>query len=130
MPDIQEVGFGRVTADTTVVTTAETEAAESGRIAVPRANMTALIIAFINLDSGAGTTAVTPRIRNGTDTGGTLVSEAIAHETTAAEAATWVVTATEVLGDVGEVQYIASVLQTGATGNGTINNATIIVLLL
>lgn len=130
MPELLEKGVGRTTTDVTVTTTTETVAATSEKIAPPRAGVRALIKAYVTLDSGAGTTAVTPRIRRGTTASGTLVSEAVAHETTAAEAATWVVTAEEVLGDLGEVQYVVTVAQTGASGNGTVANATIEVELL
>lgn len=129
MPDVKELAIGAATTNVTVTTTTETEAVQSGRIAVPSQRVRAIIVAIINLDSGAGTTAVTPRIRRGTTTSGTLVSEAIAHETTAAEAATWVVAAEEELTDLGHVEYIASVEQAGASGNGTVNNALILVFL-
>lgn len=129
MSDIREAGYGRATADTTIVTTTEVVTVTSEPVKVPRATMRALIVAYINVDSGAGTTAVTPRIRSGSAITGTVRSEEIAQETTAAEAHEWVVTAEEILGNVDEVVYSATVQQTGASGNGTVNNATILVFL-
>lgn len=129
MSDIREASFGRATADGTIVTTTELVAATSEPVAVPRVGMRALILGWAQVDSGAATTAITPRIRQGTAIGDTLVSEAIAEETTAAEAATWFASAVVELADLDAVQFVMTVQQTDATGNGTVNNATILVFL-
>jgi len=129
MSDIREAGFGRATTAVTIVTTTEAVAVTSEIIKVTRRGMRALIFAFIEVDSGTATTAITGRIRAGKAITGTLISEAIAEETTAALAETWVVSAVDELGDVDEVSYSATIQQTAASANGTIDNATIIVLL-
>ncbi len=129
MSDIQESGYGRATTDVTITTTTEAVAVTSEKIKVTRPTMRALILGWATVDSGAGTTAVTPRIRSGSTISGTLQSEAIAHETTAAEAATWHASAEETISGVDEVEYSMTIQQTGATGDGTVASATILVLL-
>lgn len=130
MAELLEKGIGRTTADITVVTTAEIVAATSEALAPPRAGVRALIKGYVELSTGVGTSAVTARIRRGTGITAPLVSEASTEGATAVEAATWVVTAVETLGDLGTVTYVVTIQQTGASGNGIINNATIEVELL
>ena len=129
MSDIREAGFGRATGDVTIVTTTEVVAVTSEVIKVTRRGMRALIFAFAAVDSGTLTAAITARIRAGSAITGTLISEEIAEETTAALAETWTVTAVEELGDVDEVSYSMTIQQASANANGVISNATIVVLL-
>ena len=129
MSDIQESGFGREIADVTIVTTTEVVAATSEKMKVTRPTMRALILAWATVASGTSTTAITARIRSGDTIAGTLRSEAIAHETTASDAHTWMVAAEEDVSGVDEVEYSVTVQQTGAIANGTVENATILVLL-
>lgn len=129
MSDIREAGFGRATADVTIVTTTEVVAVTSEVIKVTRRGMRALILGVAAVDSGTLTSAITARIRAGNAITGTLISEAIAEETTAALAETWTVLAVDELGDVDEVSYSLTIQQTAANANGTISNATILVLL-
>ncbi len=125
MAELLEVGIGRRIVALAVVTTAETVAATSEALAPPRPGVRAVIRGLVQFDSGADTTAITVRIRRGTIATDPLVSEAIAEETTAALAETWVVSAVDTLGDVATVQYVVTIQATAATANGTIDNATI-----
>ncbi|KKN00282.1 hypothetical protein LCGC14_1139430 [marine sediment metagenome] len=129
MSDIQESGFGRATDDVTIVTTIEVVAVTSEKIKVTRPTMRALILAWMTVASGTGTTSLTVRIRSGDDASGTLRSEAVDHDTTAGEIHTWMVAAEEDVSGVDEVQYSATVRQTGASANGTVGDATILVFL-
>lgn len=111
--------------DVTVTTTTEAQGVELAGVTTVRAGQTITLIGTVVLDSGAGTTAVTPRIRRGNDQTGTAVSDAVAQETTAANAATWTVHATDAPGEVTGQSYEITVQQTGATGNGTIAYASL-----
>ncbi len=125
MAELLEKEVGRRTTALAVVTTTEIVCATSGAIAPPRPGTRAILRGLVELDTGADTTAVTIRIRRGTTITGTLVSEAIAEETTAALAETWVVSALDEPGDVGTVTYVVTIQQTAASANGTVDNATI-----
>ena len=125
MAELLEAEVGRRTTALAVVTTTEIVCATTAPLAPPRPGVRARLRRLVELDSGADTSAVTIRIRRGTTITGTLVSEAIAEETTAALAETWVVSALDSLGDVASVQYVVTIQQTAATANGTVDNATI-----
>jgi hypothetical protein len=125
LAELLEKGVGRRTTALAVVTTTEIVCATSEPLAPPRAGVRAILRGLVELDSGTATDGVTVRIRRGTTITGTLVSEAIEEETTAALAETWVVSAVDTLGDVATVQYVVTVQQATASANGTVDNATI-----
>lgn len=125
MGELYEVGIGRRITALAVVTTTEIVCATSEPLSPHRAGLRARLRGLVELDSGAGTDGVTIRIRRGTTITGTLVSEAIVEETTAALAETWVVSAVDTLGDVATVQYVVTIQQATASANGTVDNATI-----
>ncbi|MCH8991463.1 MAG: hypothetical protein IIA44_06905 [Acidobacteria bacterium] len=130
MSDIQEVGIGRTTANVTTTTDGEEVAVISEVVKVTRPEMRVLIFAEITFDSGASTTGIIPRIRLGTTILGTLKSEANTHETTAALMETWSVSALDEVSGVDEVQYCATLEAVAGAADGTIHNATILVLLI
>ena len=132
MADILEAELTTSGSDVTLVTTAETEGINSPEVVAPRQTVRVLILAWGQLTTGTGTTAVTPRIRRGTGTAGTLVGEANAETAKAAAGSTepFFLLASEARADVDRVQYTLTLQQTAATGNGTLLQAAILVLIL
>ena len=132
MADVREVELTTQTTDVTLTTTTETAIVNTPEVVVPAQTTRALILAWGQLTTGAGTTAVTPRIRRDTTTAGTLVGEANAEAVKAAAGSTepFFIIASEERADVDRVQYVLTLAQVGATGNGTALQAGIIVLVL
>jgi hypothetical protein len=120
------------TSDITLTTTSETVIISSGRVTVPSQTCLVLIRAWAQLTNGTGTTAVTPRIRRGTTTSGTLVSEANAEpvKTAAGSIEPYSMIASEQRSDQESVEYSFTLQQTGASGNGTAVQAAIEVEIL
>lgn len=116
-----------VTADTTVVTTAETAAVVSDPITPATDGAKVIISGHINITSGAGVTGLVIRIRRGNGVSGTLIGETEPGALGASATDNFPFAITDFPGAVAGQQYTASVVQTGATGNGTINNASITV---
>lgn len=115
-----------VEADTTVTTTTETEAAQVSAPPPNRAGLRYTITGSAQVSIGTGGTAVTPRIRRGTDTTGTLVGEGNALTGAAGEEVTLAVTVDDTPGEVSSLDYVLTVQQTGATGNGTVLMASLV----
>lgn len=114
-----------VTADTTIVTTAETAAVTSDPY-TPSVDGAKLTIAgVINISTGTAVTGVVVRVRRGVGTAGALVGETEPHNIGASITDDISYSVTDVPGAVAGQQYTATVVQTAATGNGTINNASI-----
>lgn len=132
MPDIREAQINFVTADVTLTTTTEGAVVDSGPIVAPFQTHRVVILAWGQLVTGAGTTTVTPRIRRGTTTAGTLVGEANAEEVKAAAGSRepFFLMVSEERVDVESVTYVLTLAQAGATGNGTVSQAAILVLVL
>src|SRR5918996_2650218 len=132
MADIQEASVNFSTTNVSLVTTAETVIISAPRIAVVRGSVSALILAFAQLTTGAATTTVTPRIRRGTAITDPLVGEANAVTLGAAAGSTeaFVAHAGEELTGIAGVEYSLTLQQAGATGNGAALQAAILVLLL
>ena len=133
MAELREVATGHVTADTAIVTTGETLVVTSDEILVPQHTVSVWVQTFVQLTTGAGTTSVTPRVRRGATTGGVTVDDAVAIAIAAVAGSNeqFVVYARdEDLAGRDTVQYSLTVQQVGATGNGTILQAGIIVMLL
>jgi len=132
MPEVEEVGAATATTDVTITTTTEAVAVSSGAVPFPRASGQVLVSGWAQVTTGAGTTALTPRIRRGTAITGTLVGEANAEQVKAAAGSTEPVfaMAREDRANEGTVEYSLTVQQTGATGNGTILQSGITVLVL
>lgn len=111
---------GFATADVTVTTTAETVVATVTVPSTPNAGAVVTIEGHCQLSVGAGTTALTPRIRRGSVTGA-LVGEgnALAVSGAAGSAEEVDLTVDDTPGEVVNQVYVLTVVQTGATGNGT-----------
>lgn len=89
---------------------------------------TSVVRGYINISTGAGTSAVVIKVKQGSATTGTLVGTA---DTVAVSASTaYSIPFCQVVPAGGTIsypgnQYCVTVTQTGATGNGTVNDAAI-----
>jgi hypothetical protein len=109
-----------VTADTPLVTTAETVVATLSGVVTPRA-VNVVIKGWAQLVTGTATTAVTPRIRRGVDATGTLINEGNPITIGAAPGGTedFEMDALDVGADLSGASYVLTLQQTAATGNGS-----------
>lgn len=116
----------------TVLTTAETLAIWSFPLTLSSGNGKAVIRGWMDLNVGAGTTAITITIYRGNAIGGTVIGQKNpeAGDFTPGSTAHFEVEFIDLLNNVGGAQYCMSVTQTGATGNGTILDALINTTLL
>jgi len=132
MPELLEKAVATTTTNLTLTTTAETVIVSSGRVPVPSHTCLVHIRAWAQLTTGAGTTAVTPRIRRGTTATGTLVGEGNAEtvKVTAGGTEPFKMETTEQRSNEESVEYSLTLEQTGATGNGTALQAAIEVEIL
>jgi hypothetical protein len=132
MPEVLEKSVDTSTANVTVPTTTETVIITSGRAPVPLATVRAVVTAWVQLTTGAGTTAVTPRIRRGSAVTDPLVGEATAEAVKAAAGSTepFTITVSETLDNAEAANYSVTLQQTGATADGTALQAAIAVELL
>lgn len=129
MADLKELGFNVSTADVTLVTTAETSIITSDAVYLPTRTAVVVIVAVAQLTTGAATTTVTPRIRKGSGTGGTVLNDAVAEAVKAAAGSSepFIAFALESVANEDTVQYSLTLAQAAATGNGTATQAAIVV---
>lgn len=120
----REIG-NYVTADTSIVTTAETAAITSDGFTPPTDGSKLIISGVINITTGASVTGAVIRVRRGVGVAGVLVGETEPHNIGAAVTDDVSYQVTDSPGAVAGQQYTATVVQTAATGNGIINNASI-----
>jgi hypothetical protein len=132
MADIQEVSHNFSVAAVTLTTTTEKVVISAPGIAVVRPTVFAMIIGWGQLLIGTNCTHVTPRIRRGTAITDTLIGDATAEEikTAAADREPFFIMVGEELSDAASVEYSFSLQQTGASANGTVDQAAILVLLM
>jgi hypothetical protein len=125
-----QAAFTVFTTNVTLVTTAETVIVSSGPATAPRQSVNVCIMAWAQLTTGTMTSAVTPRIRRGTLTSGTLVGEANAETILAAAGSTekYFLFTCEDRADVATVEYSLTLEQTAASANGTALQGGILVL--
>lgn len=117
-----------VTADTPIVTTTETVAATVVVPAVPGPGARIKLTGFAQVTAGTATTALTMRIRRGTDATGTLVGEGnpIQGGVAAGSTSEVVLEVTDTpAGEVAQQSYVVTVQQTAATANGSIVQASL-----
>lgn len=110
-----------VTANTTLVTTAETVVATISNVSTYQPGEKIHLSAQAQLTTGVGTTAVTPRIRRDSVTG-TVVNEANAITIGAAAGSTEsfeVQCEDSFSGEVANQTYVFTLEQAGASANGT-----------
>lgn len=118
----------RNTSSRTITTTTETAVDTSPGVSVDSPGRTVVILAIINVTTGAGTTLVTVRVYRGA----TIVPANIINITdfTASGGSLFrgVVATEDVPGDVMNQQYLVTVQQAGATGNGTISYSELVLM--
>lgn len=132
MAEILEAEIDFATANVTLTTTTETLIIDYPEVVFPVPTGRVIILAWGQLTTGAGTTTVTPRIRQGSGTAGTLVGEANAENVKAAAGSTepFFIAVSEARSNVAVVQYSLTLAQVGATGDGTALQATILILVI
>ena len=132
MPEVKEAEVNVSAADVTVTTTTEKVAISSGPVRVPTHTARFAIVAWCQLTTGTGTTGVTIAIRRGTGITGTLVNEANVEtiKTTAGSTEVMFSMAEDEQVNLESAEYSLTVKQAGASGNGTILQAGIQVLVL
>ena len=132
MPELEEkvVNFSGV--DVTLVTTTEGVVISSGPVKVPRQTCLVHIRAWAQLQTGAGATAMVPRIRRGTGITGAVVGEAHDETLKAAAAGYEPFTMEAAEGRVNQdtVEYSFTLQQVSATGDATVFQAAIEVEIL
>lgn len=106
--------------NTTIVTTAETVVATLSGVSTPR-KCAVTLEGSAQITTSANTTALTPRIRRGTDATGTLIDEGNPQQVQAAAGSTETVylKAIDENVDLHNATYVLTVEQTGASANGT-----------
>lgn len=131
MADIREIEAATTTVNVTLTTTSETVIISAPSLVLPADAVQAVILAWVQLTTGAATTTVTPRIRRGTLITSPLVGEANAENIKAAAGDTepFMIMVLENLTVLDRVVYSLTLQQAAATGNGTALQATIAVFL-
>lgn len=106
--------------NTTIVTTAETVLATVSGVSTPRKTNVNLS-GWAQVTTGTNTTSLVPRIRRGTDATGTLIGEGNPVTIGAAAGSTEDVEirVSDPGVDLANGSYVLTVVQTGATANGT-----------
>lgn len=116
-----QVAFATFTTNVTLTTTSETVIVSSAPATLPREGASVCVLAWAQLTTGGMTTTVTPRIRRGTSTSGTLVGEANAETLTGATGDThgYTIMECETLTSVTAQDYSLTLQQASANANGT-----------
>ncbi len=130
MSSILQAGFGFSTAATSLVTTAETALVTSGLVVATTNVEHVVVIAHFAMTTGVGTTGYTARLRRGSGVGGAILGNPQLEAASASQIRTVMEMVEEDQILLGEIQYTITVQQAAATGNGTVNEATILVVML
>lgn len=111
----------QVTADTVITTTVETVVATLSGVSTPRSGVKVVLAGMCQVTSGGSTTALTPRIRRGTDATGVLVGEGnpLPLATAAGSTEELAIQCEDTPGEVAGQSYVLTVQQTGAIANGS-----------
>lgn len=115
---------------TTVTGTVSTPAVTSNFLNPPFGNAKAFVSGTVSLTSGTGTTAVTIRIVRNPNAENIVVAAITGVQVTAGNTLQLGIQAADAIPDGRAVQYQVNVQQTLASGNGTINFASIGTLLI
>lgn len=107
------------TAATSLVTTAETVLATSPPLSADGQAQSVIIDAVAGFTVGTGTTSVTVRVRRGTGITGTVVNSIAGVNVAAGNSVAIPIQAVDSPGEVADQQYVVTVQQAAATGNGT-----------
>lgn len=114
-----------VTADTTLVTTAETVIATISGVSTRGPGSKVTLVGNFAILLGTNTTAITPRWRRGTDATGVLIGEAnaVQIDTAAGSTEEHTYSVEDSPGELVNATYVLTVAQTGASANGTVPQA-------
>lgn len=124
MAALQNDYYNFVAGSTSVVTTAETVAATTRGISTGFAGQNIFVQGGFQITTGAGITSLVIKIERGSTAGGTAIYTSTGLAVSASSGYVFTVAATDTItGDVTGQQYVITVTQNGATGNGTIINA-------
>ena len=113
------------TAATSLVTTNETVVATLNGISDDTGDAQVQLSATATLNTGAGTTSVTYRIRRGTTATGALVATIASVGAAAGATVQGGVEGADSPGEVANQSYVLTVQQNGATANGAMQEATL-----
>lgn len=116
-----------VTADTALVSTAETVVGTVAGIYAQTNGPTVFLAALVFVALGADQTSVKLRLRRGTTTGGTLVGEleTVDAGVASAKGSPLAIRATDSPGEVSGQSYVVTVEQVGGVANGSVTQASI-----
>lgn len=116
----------QVTADTTLVTVAETVIATIGNVSNQSADGVIRFVGYASIIGGTNTTFATLRIRRGTGITGTIVGEADPATLTGAAQGAFPILAEDAPGEVGGVPYVLTAQLTAASANGSVPFASLV----
>ena len=115
-------------ATVSLVTTAETVAVSSGQVPTPNEVALIYVLAMVAVTTGVGATAIQVRIRRGNAVSGAQVGQTYTEQIGASLPTNCNAAAVDQLVNNYTAQYSVTVQQVGATGNGTVTSATILVI--
>jgi hypothetical protein len=132
MPEVRSIEANVSATDVPLVTTAETVIVSSPLVTMEEQTQQFLIIGWAQVTTGANATSITAKLRRGTTTSGTLVNEAnaVADGIAAAKTSDVLVMALESQANLAAAQYSLTITQAGASGNGNVLQAGIVVIAL
>lgn len=114
------------TADTILVTVAETDVVEVGDITTGGPGKKVRVSGWAQVTAGVGTTAITAKIKEGRGTAGAVVGEGNPVTVVAGNTIEVEVETEQQPGDVDHQAYTLTIQQTAATGNGTVLQAEVV----
>lgn len=115
----------QTTTDVTVTTTTETAVAQIDSVSTPGPGYSVSLDGHVDFTTGAGTTAVTLRWRQGSGIAGTLVGETEVPGVSASTRINVDASAVDTPGEIAGQTYTCTIQQTAATGNGTVNKSVV-----
>jgi len=116
-------------ATVTLTTTSETAVLTSPMLQTPKDTSFVVMLASIAFTTGASTTGVTLRFRQGAGVSGAQIGQSyVVNNVGAAQASSAGIMATAQLQSTDYVQWTLTAQQTAATGNGTVSAATILAI--
>jgi len=110
----------------TITTTTETVGATLSAVSTQSADNVVVLMGYLDVTTGTGTTAVVVRVRRGVDATGTLIQQAVTEQVTAGNEISVPIFVQDTPGEVSNQSYVITVQQTAATANGTLNRASLV----
>lgn len=112
----------------TLTTTTETVAVSSGNAPMPNQISLVIVLASLAWTAGTGTTSMQLRIRRGASATSPQIGQTYTHEAVAGASNSATIFAVDEQDNAFTAQYSLTAQQVGATGNGSVTSATILVL--